>query len=322
MLFVSSTLLLLVNAVTLRRVRNLLNRVAILILLFYGIIWCDSYHIALLDTWEGIYGGLFHSTSIAHSFALFLCIIGAIVLQLTAYYPRRSKKSMGAMGKKMSSFLLTKYTDSYFDIYQNNIIKMWEQFRILEFPLIILFILIGGIFLMSSSDLVSMFLSIELQSYGLISVVGKHYNWPKLSNSGNILKLMIPNYNWKIISGWSNFSGKETSHKMSKNEMGYRGSKSDSFSVKEQRVDGSWCIKFWHLRCTLMGFERNYQVRILTKQLINKTYSTLSNKLILNPWFFTGFSDASKKALVVFGSNLTSTVSVKFSRKQLATLRL
>jgi len=36
-----------------------------------------------------------------------------------------------------------------------------------EYPLIILFILTGAIFLMSSSDLVSMFLAIELQSYGL-----------------------------------------------------------------------------------------------------------------------------------------------------------
>lgn len=37
----------------------------------------------------------------------------------------------------------------------------------LEYPLVILFILIGAILLMSSSDLVSMFLAIELQSYGL-----------------------------------------------------------------------------------------------------------------------------------------------------------
>ena len=124
---------------------NYFIRVAILILLYSGIICYDNLNIISLDTGIGIYGGLFHS-SITHSFAL--CIIGAIVLQLTAYYPRRSQKSMGAMGKKMSSFLLTQYTDSYFGIYQNNIIKMWDKFRILEFPLIILFILIGGIFLM------------------------------------------------------------------------------------------------------------------------------------------------------------------------------
>jgi len=144
MLYVISTLLLLVNAVTFRRVKFLFNRVAILILLYSGIICYDSLNIISLDTVIGIYGGLFHSTSITHSFALFLCIIGAIVLLFTVYYPRRSQKSMGAMGKKMSSFFLTKYTDSYFDIYQNNIIKMLEKFRILEFPFIILFILIGG----------------------------------------------------------------------------------------------------------------------------------------------------------------------------------
>ena len=151
MLYVSSTFLLLVNAVTFRRVRYIFfNRVAILILLFYEIIWCDTLNIALLDSWEGIYDGLFHSTFTTHSFALFLCIIRAIVFQLTVYYPRHSQKSMGAMGKKMSSFLLTQYTDNYFGIYQNNIIKMWEKFIIIELAFIILFILIGQIFLMQN----------------------------------------------------------------------------------------------------------------------------------------------------------------------------
>jgi len=64
----------------------------------------------------------------------------------------------------------------------------------------------------------------------------------QLSNSGDTLKLMIPNYYWKIVSGWSNHSGKVITQKMSENEMGYRGSKSDLISrfVKEQRVDGSY----------------------------------------------------------------------------------
>jgi len=71
-----------------------------------------------------IYDGLFHNTSITYSFALFLCIIGAILLRNCILPARRSQKSMGATGKKMSSFLLTHYTISYFGIYQNNIIKM------------------------------------------------------------------------------------------------------------------------------------------------------------------------------------------------------
>lgn len=85
---------------------------------------------------------------------------------------------------------------------------------------------------------------------------------------------------------------------MSENEMGYRGSKSEiNPSVKEQRVDGGYCIKPMQLRCTLMGFERNYQIKIPSNQLNKQYYSTsfaskssLNNKL--NPWFITGFADA------------------------------
>jgi len=55
---------------------------------------------------------------------------------------------MGATGKKMSSFLLTHYTGSCFYLFQNNLIKMWDKFRFLEFALIILLILIEQIFLM------------------------------------------------------------------------------------------------------------------------------------------------------------------------------
>jgi len=102
MLYVSSTFLLLVNAVTFRRVRNLYNRLAILILLLYGIIWCDNLNIALLDTWEGIYDGLFNNTSITHSFAIW--IIGAIVL-IIVYYPQTFTKINGSNGKENVFFL-------------------------------------------------------------------------------------------------------------------------------------------------------------------------------------------------------------------------
>jgi hypothetical protein len=122
-----------------------------------------------------------------------------------------------------------------------------------------------------------------------------------------------------------------TSHKMNENEMGYRGSKSEflnlqpnKFSVKEQRVDGSYFTnhKLMKLRCTLTGFERNYQTKISSKQFViqNKNFSTNSqyknlpfsnicdtssilpvsalkgwtdaNLIRLNPWFVTGFTDA------------------------------
>jgi hypothetical protein len=67
-------------------------------------------------------------------------------------------------------------------------------------------------------------------------------------------------------------------------EMDYRGSKSEILTipipkrifVKEQRVDGSYCIKpkFLQLRCTLMGFERNSQTKIPSNQFSIRKITT------------------------------------------------
>jgi NADH-ubiquinone oxidoreductase chain 2 len=48
--------------------------------------------------------------------------------------------------------------------------------KMIEYPLIILFILVGSIALISSSDYLTMFLAIELQSYGLYILVALHRN--------------------------------------------------------------------------------------------------------------------------------------------------
>ena len=121
---------------------------------------------------------------------------------------------------------------------------------------------------------------------------------------------MVPNYNWNVISGQNNSLGMVTNYKMQETEMGYRGSKSKilcirpcmgkwipkRISVKEQRVDGSYCIKttIMQLRCTLMGGASCYPFKIPSKQLNNRSFSTLNSitETELNPWFITGFSDA------------------------------
>ena len=88
---------------------------------------------------------------------------------------------------------------------------------------------------------------------------------------------------------------------MSENEIGYRGSKSvfqspqpKEISVKEQRVDGSYYGFFPKLRCTLMGFERSYQIKYPSNPFLKKYFSTLNIKpeAEINPWVLTGFADA------------------------------
>jgi hypothetical protein len=137
--------------------------------------------------------------------------------------------------------------------------------------------------------------------------------WVKLSNSGDPLKLMIPSYNRKFISGWNNYPCMVISHMMSESEMGYRGSKSDisefkknlqpfEIFVKEQRVDGS-CLGSLsnpRLRCTLTGCESRFHIKIPSKQL-KKTKTAcaitiytlaLRGEKKLNPWFVSGFTEA------------------------------
>lgn len=133
----------------------------------------------------------------------------------------------------------------------------------------------------------------------------------KLPNSGDTLKLLVPNCIWKDISGSANHWCMVTIQKMIKREIGYHGSKSDSRGefVKEQWVDGSWYFRRYcdktsnwsnkinreYLRYTLKGFERNYQIRIPSKQINKRFYSSeriLPETTPLNPWFITGFTDA------------------------------
>jgi hypothetical protein len=75
--------------------------------------------------------------------------------------------------------------------------------------------------------------------------------------------------------------------------VGYRGSKSvicNNIAVEEQRVKGSWCgINLSHLRCTLLGFEKNYQIKIPSSKIIQKrlfsTESNLNNVISKLPQF-------------------------------------
>lgn len=97
--------------------------------------------------------------------------------------------------------------------------------------------------------------------------------------------------------------------------MDYRGSKSftaniplnfHSVIVKEQRVDGNY-IGNPMLRCTLMGLERDYRNKILSKSL-NRYYSTniipkdtsQKNDFQLDPNFVSGFIDGEGSFSVTF----------------------
>jgi NADH-ubiquinone oxidoreductase chain 2 len=67
---------------------------------------------------------------------------------------------------------------------------MAEQYKIIEYPLILLFIVTGALFLMSTNDLVSIFLSIELQSYGLY-LLSTIYRNSESATSGGLMYFLL-----------------------------------------------------------------------------------------------------------------------------------
>lgn len=161
LLILSLIFLLVSNAVTIRRDKSILfSRVAITILIFSAIIGFNGLNIKALEKGIGIYGGLFNITTFTQTFNVFIFLISAVILILTAFYPRKVYIPEYTSLYKLMSFKF---------LYNKNLIsnKNGEQFRIIEYPLIILFIITGAVFLISTGDLISVFLSIELQSYGL-----------------------------------------------------------------------------------------------------------------------------------------------------------
>lgn len=158
-------------------------------------------------------------------------------------------------------------------------------------------------------------------------VRGKRVYGGKLPNSGELLKLMVPNSSWKTMRGWTNYSGTVTSLKMSENEMDNRGSKSttlNSMVVKEQRVDGSLSIKpiLMDIRCTLRGFERNRgvklgfnmqqgwnsYVKIPSKLFDLKNFSTHNstyNSTIINSGVWSGLIDGEGSFSIIVDKNKT-----------------
>lgn len=182
MLLISILSLLLSNAVTLRRDMSILfNRIAI-IALSYSILH-DIMSLSIINKGISLHGGLLHITNITQIFHIFIFFISILILQLTSFYPRK------VWVPEYSS--LKDLLFNNFIFYRTKIInKMGEHLKIIEYPLILLFIITGAIFLMSTSDLVSIFLSIELQSYGLY-LLSTIYRNSELSTTGGLIYFLL-----------------------------------------------------------------------------------------------------------------------------------
>jgi NADH-ubiquinone oxidoreductase chain 2 len=179
MIIITLLIILVSNAVTLRRDMSVVfNRIAII-----SLVYCLIQNFSctfIINKSLGLHGGLLYITNITQVFHIFILLISILILQLTSFYVRKGNIVINNNLKKIINTI--------------NI----EHNKIIEYPIIILFIIIGAIILISTNDLVSIFLAIELQSYGLYLISTIHRN-SELSTIGGLIYFLLGSLSSCII---------------------------------------------------------------------------------------------------------------------------
>ena len=182
MLLTFLVLLLLSNGLTVRPDTSILySRMGILIIFYSLISAFTTSYIPNLEKGISLYGGLFNVTSISHSFQMFVLLVSGLILILTAFYPRKKQISDYV---SMSEAILKKSKE-----YKTIINKTSEQYSIIEYSLIIIFVVSGATLLLASGDLGSIYLCIELQSFSLYIISAMHRN--SESSTGSALTYFL-----------------------------------------------------------------------------------------------------------------------------------
>src|SRR6266576_1929945 len=119
-------------------------RISAIIFIYAGALSFNTLYIQSIGSGIGIYSGLFHVTQISQIIEIFLLIIGFFILIAWPIIINKDNKN---------------YTINFQITKSNNYST--------DYTIIVLFSTLGSCLLLSSSDLISMYLSIELQSFGL-----------------------------------------------------------------------------------------------------------------------------------------------------------
>lgn len=145
-------------------------RIASIILIYTGVLSFNSLYIQSIGSGIGVYSGLFQVTYISQCFDIFISIIGSLILiawplLITDKYIQTDDVNALRTKSELKVFLKKiKITDLY-TVIESGAMSIHSYPR--EYSLIILMSALGQSLLISSSDLISLYLSIELQSFGV-----------------------------------------------------------------------------------------------------------------------------------------------------------
>ena len=164
MLFISILSLITAKAVKLININHIqFTRISFLILLYAGALNFNVLYFQSIGTGIGIYNGYFHITQITQSLEIIMFIVGGLIL---LSWPNIATKDF------LNNITTYKTLEKSGDNYSTN------------YSIIILFSILGSSLLISSFDLISIYLSIELQSFGLYILATLYRNSESSTSAG------------------------------------------------------------------------------------------------------------------------------------------
>ena len=197
MIFIS--ILIILVAIALPSLRKeisslLLARISSIIFIFSGVLSFNAFYIQSIGSGIGIYSGLFHVTIISQLFDGLLLFLGSFILMSWSLVDKTHYNKVLAninnIINSSTNFVLDKVlkTSQSLDLVNSklkptvNVIGLYTPRT--EYSLIVLFSALGSSLLISASDLLSLYLSIELQSFSLYILATLYRDYESSTSAG------------------------------------------------------------------------------------------------------------------------------------------
>lgn len=193
MLFFSTMALIISNALNNRSDLTIqYNRIGLLILIFSLFFSYSVFFYNYINNGIIILNGLFCLENYSIFFSIIIIFISSLILSLTSVFYLKIKSPSNGLITSAKGLVtsgiprVTEVKDDNRGTWKNKVFidTMNEHYKLLEYPLIIIFCITGAIFLMLSFDIISIFLSIELQSYALYLICSLYRNSESSTNAG------------------------------------------------------------------------------------------------------------------------------------------
>ena len=140
------------------------TRISAIILIISGLLSLNTLYIQSIGSGIGIYSGLFQITNISQTIELFLFTIGSIILIGWPNFTSEATQTNNNL--------------------QIESISLGNLNKAKDYSIIVLFSILGSSLLISSLDLISFYLSLELQSFGLYILATLYKDSEASTNAG------------------------------------------------------------------------------------------------------------------------------------------